>query len=400
MDNVDLILIFQMLTGAIVIGISISIYLRSVKHGIKKQQMRWVFTISLMLSGVYVLLIILSIKQILSVEALSGGLALVCSFLIAVMATGTRTVTNRLHEEISEHNFSKDKISDLSLSDELTRLYNRKGFISIVDKNLTRLKRLKQKAVLFYLELNNLQEINEKSGYKEGDKVLANIGTLMSAAFREADVIARIGDDEFIAFLVDADIDNMEMVKNNFKDKLHTYNEKRSAQFKLSVSFAISSFDPEINETALEMISKVSSSVKQKKKQTRSTGFALSDNGNNNFTLIVSNLSNNNSPIDMKIYIDGELVIDDTFTTGMQNAWKPFHFKLAGGKHSIKAKSMKGKITLEQEFKIKRDHWASIEYHKDDESDSVVQSASGKLSFKLHDVPIKQRFVRPVEKFV
>ena len=61
---------------------------------------------------------------------------------------------------------------------------------------------------------------------------------------------------------------------------------------------------------------------------------------------------------------------------------------------------MKGKTTLHQEFKIKRDHWASIEYHKDDESDSVVPSASGHLSFKLHDVPIKHRFVRPVEKFV
>jgi len=389
-----------MLTGVIVIGISIFIYLRSVKQVIEKQQMRWIFTISLMLSGVYLLLIILSIKQILSIEALSGGSALVCSFLIAVMATGTRTVTNRLHKEISEHNISKDIINDLSLSDELTMLYNRKGFISIVDKNLTRLKRIKKKAILFYLELNNLQEINEKSGYQEGDKVLANIGTLMTAAFREADVIARIGDTEFIAFLVDADIDNMETVKNNFKDKLHTYNDKRSAQFKLSVSFAISSFDPEINDSALEMISKVSSSVKQQKKQNQSTGLALSDNGNNNFTLIVSNMSNNNSPIDIKIYIDEELAIDDTFTTGMQNAWKPFHFKLAGGKHSIKAKSIKGKTTLKQEFKLKRDHWASIEYHKDDETDSAVQSASGKLSFKLHDVPIKHRFVRPVEKFV
>jgi hypothetical protein len=61
---------------------------------------------------------------------------------------------------------------------------------------------------------------------------------------------------------------------------------------------------------------------------------------------------------------------------------------------------VKGKTTLNQEFKVQRDHWASIEYHKDDESDTVAQAVSGKLFFQLHDVPIKHRIVRPVKKLV
>ncbi len=392
--------IIQMVAGAIIIGISIMMCFRSGSQYVKNQQAKWLFPISLILTGVYLLLVIYSIKKMLPAEALSGGFALVCSFLIAVMAAGNRASANRLQEEIAEHNISKDKINDLSLTDELTSLYNRRGFISIVEKHLIRLRRLNKKAILFYIELNNLQEINGQFGYEEGDMVLANVGTLMTATFRQADIIARIGDDEFMACLVDADIENMETVKNNFQDKLQTYNEKRSARYKLSVSFAVSSFDPVINESAFEMISKASAPVKLKRKQQNSGTFALSEDTYNNLTLIVSNMSSASSSVDMKIYIDGELEVDDTFNTGIQNAWKPYHFKLAKGKHSIKAKSVKGMATLEQEFKIKKDHWASMEYHKDAGSDEAARSISGKLFFKLHDVPLKHRFVKPVKKFV
>ncbi len=400
MNNMHVISIIQMVAGAIIIGISIMMCFRSGNQYVKNQQAKWLFPISLILTGVYLLLVIYSIKKMLPAEALSGGFALVCSFLIAVMAKGNRASAHRLQEEIAEHNISKDKINDLSLTDELTSLYNRRGFISIVDKHLIRLRRLNKKAILFYIELNNLQEINGQLGYEEGDMVLANVGTLMTATFRQADIIARIGDDEFIACLVDADIEDMETVKNNFQDKLQTYNEKRSPRYKLSVSFAVSSFDPVINESAFEMISKASAPVKLKRKQQKSGTFALSEDTYNNLTLIVSNMSSTSSSVDMKIYIDGELEVDDTFNTGVQNAWKPFHFKLAKGKHSIKAKSVKGMATLEQEFKIKKDHWASMEYHKDAGSDEAARSISGKLFFKLHDVPLKHRFVKPVKKFV
>jgi len=400
MNNINIISIIQLFAGAIIIGISIVMCSRSGNQYIKKQQSKWIFTILWILLGVYSLLIMFSIKNILPAEALSGGLALVCSFLIAALATVNRTITNRLQEEIKEHNISKNNINDLSLTDQLTNLYNRRGFISIVEKHLTRLTRIKKKAVLFYIELINLHEINEKFGYEEGDVFLTKLGTMMTATFRQADVIARIGDDEFIACLVDADIEDMETINNNFQDKLRTYNEKRSSRYKLSVSFAMSSFDPVINESVFEMISQSSAPVKMKRKQQNSSRGLLSENKNHNLTLIVSNMNSSNVPVDIKIYIDGELEVDDTFATGMQNAWKPFHFKLERGKHSIKAKSMKGKTTLKEEFEVNKDHWASIEYHKDDTSGSVAQAVSGKLFFKLHDVPIKHKFVRPVKKFV
>ncbi len=387
MDNTHAISLIQLLAAAIITGVSIVICLRSGADLLKRQQVIWIFSISLILSGVYSLLILLSIKKILPVETLPGGFALVCSCLIAVIAAANRSVTIRLREEISEHNNNKDKINDLLLTDQLTNLYNRRGFISIVEKHLPRLKRNQKKAILFYLKLNNLQEINKKYGYKDGDRVLVNVGTLITAAFRQADIISRIGDNEFMVFLVDADVEDKDTVKNNFQDKLNTYNEKRSSRYKLSVNYAFSVFDPALNKSVLDLISKASASVNQKLYQPQSEMVPDAENADNNLTLIVSNLSSTNYPIDMKIYIDQALAINDTFNTGMQNAWKPFHFKLARGKHTIMATSVKGKTTLEQEFKIIRDHWVSIEYYEDDKSGSIARSLSGKILFHMHDVP-------------
>ncbi|UCH82365.1 MAG: GGDEF domain-containing protein, partial [Nitrospiraceae bacterium] len=144
MNDINILTIIYMLAGAVIIGVSVTMISRSGIQFIKKQQAMWIFTVSLIFSGVYVLLILLSIKKILSADALSGALALVCSCLIAVMAIMNRTLSNRLRTEIAEHNTSKDKIDDLSLTDRLTGLYNRRGFISIVEKHLIRLKRIRK----------------------------------------------------------------------------------------------------------------------------------------------------------------------------------------------------------------------------------------------------------------
>jgi diguanylate cyclase (GGDEF)-like protein len=395
MDIIRLIAIIQMLAGAIIAVISIILCSRSVKQYLKKDLMQWLVSISLVFLGGYMLLIVLWIKRILPAEAFSGGIALICSCLIASMAVLNKAMTKRLQEEIAENATNIQKIDELSLHDQLTHLYNRKGFISIVEQHLKRLRRLGKKAVLFSVGLNNLDAINENSGYKEGDTLLTNIGTLMTSAFRQADVLGRIGDSEFMAFLVDADIEDMETIHKNFQDKLQKYNGKRSSRFKLSVSFGVSNYDPEMNQSANEIIFQASASGKQKKKGQHNKKIPPSENHSCNFTLIVNNMCSMSFPVDIKIYIDGELSVDDIFDTGMQNTWKPFYFNLTNGSHTIQAKSSKGKASLMQEFKIRNTHWATIEYRRDDEA---ARSLSGILSFHVHDVPLEYGFVRPIKK--
>jgi diguanylate cyclase (GGDEF)-like protein len=395
MNTLNIIAFIQLITGAIITGISIVLCSRSGKRFLKKQEIKRFLTISLIFGVLYAFLIVLWFKMILPADAFSGAVVLACSCLIASIAALNKGMAKRLQEEIAEHTLNKQKIDELSLYDQLTCLYNRRGFISIAEQHLKRLRRLRKKAVLFYIELNNLHMINDKFGYADGDRVLSNVGTLMTSTFRQADVLARIGDNEFMAFLIDAHVEDMETINKNFQKNVRRYNEQRSSRFKLSLSFGISSCDPEAVTSANETISKASVSVKRKKPGRDTGKIPDSNNHSCDFTLIVSNMCSRSFPVDITIHIDGELFVDDIFETGIQNTWKPFHFNLTRGSHTIQAKSSKGNASLIEEFKIKSEHWASIEYHTDDQG---ARPLSGILSFHMHDVPLKHGFVRPIKK--
>jgi diguanylate cyclase (GGDEF)-like protein len=373
--NISNIAIIQIISGLLIIIVSIIISARPGNKYVRTNQTRWLFPVALMFLFVYFGLIILSIEKIVPPETLSGSFAL------------------RLTREISEHKFTRDKVEELSLTDQLTGLYNRRGFYSLSENHLDRIRRQKTRAILLYAKLNNLKTINKLWGYQDGDMFLKKAGEFMSSSLRQSDIIARISDDEFLALLVDADRENIKEINNKFQANLKEYNEKKSPRTRLSLSFAVSDFDPTFNNSIDDMIIQASEGVNpQKERQNVNSRADIEEDAflkkrSNNFTLVVSNLSNNNQPVDIKVLIDGKIAVSDSFHVGMQNTWKPFHFRLEKGKHKIQAQSIKGDATFAEEFEITDEHWASIEYYKDSAADSVSESASRKFAFHMHDVP-------------
>ncbi|HLC61067.1 MAG TPA: hypothetical protein VJJ52_06590 [Candidatus Nanoarchaeia archaeon] len=85
-------------------------------------------------------------------------------------------------------------------------------------------------------------------------------------------------------------------------------------------------------------------------------------NQNGNFVLYVSDQSFAISPVDVKIFIDDKLAIDDKFRVGNQHNWKEFIFQLEKGNHTLRAISIKGEATLEEQFEVKDRHWAVLDY--------------------------------------
>jgi hypothetical protein len=89
----------------------------------------------------------------------------------------------------------------------------------------------------------------------------------------------------------------------------------------------------------------------------------ISEDGNGNFILYVSNQSFAINPIDIKIYIDDMVAVNEDFDVGIQHTWKPFQFNLPTGTHSIKIESIIGDSILEENFDIIDDkHWALVQY--------------------------------------
>jgi hypothetical protein len=111
-----------------------------------------------------------------------------------------------------------------------------------------------------------------------------------------------------------------------------------------------------------------------------------------NFILYVSNQSFAVNPVDIKIYIDGKIAIDEKFDlTGKrvaQHNWKQFRFKLKPGRHYLKAASDKGKAALEKEFEIKNKHWAVVDYWNYPKVTGGAGPTPASFSFRIQDTPI------------
>jgi diguanylate cyclase (GGDEF)-like protein len=95
----------------------------------------------------------------------------------------------------------------MAVTDGLTGITNRLGFVTYVDKMFNICKRLNKPATMLYVDLNGFKEINDTFGHGEGDCVLKAFADCLVGSFRGTDAVARIGGDEFAVFLLDARLD-------------------------------------------------------------------------------------------------------------------------------------------------------------------------------------------------
>jgi diguanylate cyclase (GGDEF)-like protein/PAS domain S-box-containing protein len=100
--------------------------------------------------------------------------------------------------DITERRRWQRSLEALSLTDELTGLHNRRGFMSFGNQQLLLSARTGSGAVLFSLDVDGLKEINDAHGHSEGDRALRELADVLRASFRETDVIGRLGGDEFV----------------------------------------------------------------------------------------------------------------------------------------------------------------------------------------------------------
>lgn len=95
-------------------------------------------------------------------------------------------------------NDMEKEIHDLTLRDELTGLYNMRGFYLLGEQTLRLAQRAKLPFSVLFLDLDGLKKINDHLGHNVGSKYLAKTGELLFSNFRDADVKGRFGGDEFV----------------------------------------------------------------------------------------------------------------------------------------------------------------------------------------------------------
>src|SRR4030042_3046341 len=165
-----------------------------------------------------------------------------------------------------QHVKLQEKIRAMSVTDELTGLYNRRGFFTLAERELKIANRYKKKMFLIYADLDNLKEINDTFGHLKGDMILIESAKLLRETFREADIIARIGGDEFVVVLIDITEVDAETAISRLRKNIDIHNEKKPHGYKFSISTGIACYDPEFPSSIIELLDNADKSLYEQKR--------------------------------------------------------------------------------------------------------------------------------------
>jgi len=139
----------------------------------------------------------------------------------------------------------KAELKSLSLTDELTGLYNRRGFLTLARQQIKIAHRLKKKLLLVYTDMDNLKWINDTLGHKEGDRALKEMAEIMSNTFRASDLVARMGGDEFAVLGLEEAEADFSKIRMRLQEKTSLSGKDPARPFRLSFSMGFVQYDPE-----------------------------------------------------------------------------------------------------------------------------------------------------------
>ncbi|PRX29913.1 response regulator receiver modulated diguanylate cyclase [Orenia metallireducens] len=144
---------------------------------------------------------------------------------------------------IERHKLLK-KLESKSITDELTKLYNRRGFLSMLEQQIKMAKRRDEKFLLVYADVDGLKGVNDNLGHNEGDRLITDAATVLKDTFRDSDIIGRIGGDEFVVISIDSSKESIELLKKRLVDKIKAHNKHENRSYQLSMSIGIVEYDP------------------------------------------------------------------------------------------------------------------------------------------------------------
>ncbi|MHB1014505.1 MAG: sensor domain-containing diguanylate cyclase [Desulfurivibrionaceae bacterium] len=104
-------------------------------------------------------------------------------------------------KDVTRYKELEAHLREIAITDELTGLFNRRGFLTLVEKHLGQALRAEQDIFLIFADLDNMKEINDTLGHETGDLAIVTAGSLLRTTFRQADILARLGGDEFAVFV-------------------------------------------------------------------------------------------------------------------------------------------------------------------------------------------------------
>ena len=169
---------------------------------------------------------------------------------------------NEIHEK-------NELLNHLSTSDELTGIYNRRGFMERVEYYINIPSNHGMKAILLFADMDSLKVVNDKFGHKDGDFALRNIANILSRSFGPHDVIGRIGGDEFVCFAFINESDYIIQVQDKIKTLSAELNATCDKPYFIEMSVGVTEFICDGDQTIEDLLSQADNALYSNKRYKR-----------------------------------------------------------------------------------------------------------------------------------
>nr|WP_269144769.1 GGDEF domain-containing protein [Nostoc sp. WHI] len=143
----------------------------------------------------------------------------------------------------------------LSLTDELTGLHNRRGFFLLAEQQLKIAHRMKAFCWVIFIDLDGLKQINDTLGHDMGDALIVDAAQLLKQSFRSSDIVARLGGDEFIVF-ISSYFKDADSIEARLQVNINNFNQQPKRICQLSMSMGIERYSPESNMSLEQLIAR------------------------------------------------------------------------------------------------------------------------------------------------
>lgn len=157
----------------------------------------------------------------------------------------------------------------MALIDDLTGLYNRRGFQALGKQQMKIADRTRKRLSHLFVDVDNLKNINDRFGHREGDLLLLETADLLRSTFRESDLIARIGGDEFVVLAMDVASPTQEQWTARLEEQLRSRNAHPDRRYPLSLSLGFAYYDPEFPCALSDLLDRADSLMYEQKRRKR-----------------------------------------------------------------------------------------------------------------------------------
>jgi diguanylate cyclase (GGDEF)-like protein len=178
-------------------------------------------------------------------------------------------MADKLYQKVVELEKTNDRLRNLSLTDELTGLNNRRGFMILATALLKFARRADHPLCLLYIDLDSLKSVNDALGHTAGDAALTHFANILTETFRDSDVIGRMGGDEFVILTIDATESDLLNIQIRLQKNVEEHNLRVGPTAALSFSLGVIKVDLNSAITMEELLSQADAAMYKHKQRRR-----------------------------------------------------------------------------------------------------------------------------------